>query len=220
MHIMNRYLYMQPDLPSAPASVAPPAAPDPMVTFEPGEYLEVNWPGQAARRLILESLRFVDPDFTATQLRDGGWTDVEISGGMLAGLDVTRSSLRRVRFGRGRLSGLVVVEAELRDVTFVDAKLDLANFRHAKLKNVEFRNCELTGASFSGSHLTDVKFTNCDLTRAEFSGAKHQRTDLRSSTLAEILGLSGLAGATISTEQMVGLLPEFAAALEIKVEDN
>ena len=178
------------------------------------------WAGQTSHRLTMETVRLIEPDLTAAKFREGGWIDIEVSGGQLGGLDLTGASLRRVAVARARLSGAVFSEAELKDVTFEDAKLDLANFRHGMLTRVKFLRCQLVEAAFGGAKLTDVTFTGCDLVGAEFANAKLVRVDLRSSTLANILGFSGLGGATIDTQQMIGLLSEFAAELGIKVDDN
>lgn len=70
------------------------------------------------------------------------------------------------------------------------------------------------------AQLTDVIFTGCDLTAAEFSGTVNKHVDLRGSTLVSIHGIGGLASTTISTEQMIGLLPEFAAELGIVINDE
>jgi uncharacterized protein YjbI with pentapeptide repeats len=73
---------------------------------------------------------------------------------------------------------------------------------------------------FPVAQLSNVIFTNCDLTSADFSGAKITSADLRGNTLVSLKGVAGLKGATINTEQLISLMPEFAAALGIEVNDG
>lgn len=188
--------------------------------LEASEYNRPAWPAQDAPRLTLDTVRLIEPDLTAARLREGSWTDVEVSGGQLAGLDLTGTSLRRVRLLRPRLSGAVLAEAELKDVIIRDAKLDLANFRHATLTRVRFIDCQLTEAAFGGAKLFDVTFTGCDLSSAEFSAANLRQVDFHGSTLTSLQGVAGLRGGTVNADQMIGLLPELAAELGIKLENN
>lgn len=188
--------------------------------LESAEYNHPSWPAQISKRLTLETVRLVEPELTAARLREGSWSDVEVAGGQLGGLDLTGTSLRRVRYGRTRMSGAILAEAEIKDVTFEGTKLDLANFRHATLMRVQFVRCQLTEAAFGGARLTDVIFTNCDLTSAEFSAATLRQVDLRGCTLTSLSGITGLRGGTLNTDQMIGLLPELAAELGIKLENN
>lgn len=217
---MTTYKYTQPTLPRELPAQAPPIILETAASLEHAEITRASWAGQTAKRLSVDSVRLTEPDLTAAQLHDGGWVDVEIAGGQLGGLNLSGSSWRRVRVSRARLSGAVFTESELKDVTFEDAKLDMANFRYAKLKNVQFIRCQLAEAGFAGAHLTDVTFAECDLTSAEFSGAVNKHVDLRGNTLLSINGIAGLAHATISTEQMIGLMPELAANLGLDVKDD
>ena len=192
----------------------------PSRTLESCEIGHSAWAAQTANRLQLDAVRLVEPDLTAAILREGGWADVEVMGGQLAGLNLTGSSLRRVHLERARLSGAVFVETQLKDVAFEDAKLDLINFRFANLSRVSFVRCQLIEADFSGAKLAGVSFTGCDLTAADFSGALLRQVDLRSSTLGSLKGIGGLKGAIISSDQMIALLPEFTAALGVEVNNN
>jgi uncharacterized protein YjbI with pentapeptide repeats len=168
------YKYSQPDLPrSLPAAAD--VVLETAATFESSEIESAAWAAQTAKRLIIETVRFDQPDFTSAQLREGSWTDVEISGGQLGGLNLTGSALRRTAIRKSRSSGTVFSEAEFKDVTFEDTKLDLANFRFSKLYRVEFIRCHLVDADFAGAQLSNVIFTNCDLTSADSPARKSPR---------------------------------------------
>ena len=192
----------------------------PSQTLENCELSRPNWSGNKAKRLQFDAVRLIEPDLTGAILREGGWADVEVSGGQLAGLDLTGSSLRRLHLSRARVSGAVFAETQLKDVIFADAKLDLVNFRFASFSRVSFIRCQMIDVDLSGAKLDDVSFVGCDLTSADYSGAVLRRVDLRGSTLLSVKGIGGLKGATISSDQMIALLPEFTAALGVEVNND
>jgi uncharacterized protein YjbI with pentapeptide repeats len=207
----------RPKLPATLPAGAPPK-------LEPGLALEVvelsaPWAGQSARRVTLDTAKLTSSDLTGAKLREGGWSDVLVETGEYGGLDVTSSSWRRVEVRAARMSGLVMAECQVKDVAFAGCKLDLSNFRFTHFYRVTFRDCLLSEADFAGTRLTDVSFDNCELLRANFSGALMSRVDLRTSHLESIGGLGGLSGGTLSLNQLVGLAPELATALGIKIAD-
>lgn len=210
----------QPNLPKQLPQAATLSSLEAAITLEGVECDQIAWAGQKSRLAHLDSVRLVNPDLTGAILREGGWEDVEISGGQLGGLNLTGSSLRRLLIQRARMSGVVLAETELKDVTIEDAKLDLANFRFSKLSRVRCVRCQLVDADFGAAQLVDVDFTNCDLTSADFSGVTMKRVDLRSSVVQQIKGIGGLKGATINYDQMITLVPELAAGLGIEIKND
>jgi len=202
------------------SQLMPAAKVEPALVLEGVEIDHVIWAGQKSRLVHFDSVRFIEPDLTGAALREGGWEDVEISGGQLGGLNLTGSSLRRLLIQRVRMSGVVLAETELKDIIIEDTKLDLANFRFAKLARVRFVRCQLIDADFGAAQLVDVDFINCDLTSADFSGVTMQRVDLRSSVVQQIKGIIGLKGATINYDQMITLVPELASGLGIEVKND
>ena len=63
-------------------------------------------------------------------------------------------------------------------------------------------------------------FKHCDLSQANFSQAKVEKLDFRTSTITTISGLSDLAGAQISTDQLIYLAPSMATTIGLVVETN
>jgi uncharacterized protein YjbI with pentapeptide repeats len=188
-------------------------------TLENVELDHVSWSTQVGKRVSFDATRFIEPDMSSAKLREGGWADVEIVGGLLAATDVTGSTLRRIRMHHVRASGLVAAETEAKDILVEDSKLDLSNFRFAKWQTVTFVRCSFLEADFAGAHLKSVVFNNCDLTKCDFSGATLKDVDFRSSIMANIHGLLGLRGSKMAYDQLVGLLPEVASELGIKLLD-
>jgi uncharacterized protein YjbI with pentapeptide repeats len=209
-------------IPHAPklAGLEPLASPQlqPALSLEAVDISGLVWTAQTARQTNFDSLRLSAPELTQVKLRDSGWVDVEIRGGILAGADLTGSSLRRMAVVSSRADGLIVADSTGRDLSFSDAKLDLANCRLSRWQRVVFAGCSLREADFGGATLQDVSFKNCDLTGADFSGAHLTAVDLRSSTLTGLQGLAGLAGAIIDHAQLIGLSGGLAHHLGITVD--
>jgi uncharacterized protein YjbI with pentapeptide repeats len=187
------------------------------ITIEGVHITGLNWSNGEAKRPSFDAVRFTNPDMSLAKLRDGGWADVEILGGLLAGTNLTGSTIRRIVVNHVRASGLVVAETEGRHITVKDSKLDLSNFRFAKWSHVRFVDCTFAGADFAGSTMSDVSFENCELDGCDFSGARFSRVDLNSSRITKVKGLGGLRGALMTYEQLIGLLPEVALEMGIKL---
>ena len=137
----------------------------------------------------------------------------------LSAAKVTESLWQRTKITNSRMSGVVWYDAILKDIEFVNCKIDLVNFRATKFKNVVFKDCVLTGSDWQGTILTNVVFDSCNLDDADVNKCTMNNVDLRSSTFTSLKGLSGLAGATMSRQQLIMLAPIFADELGIKIED-
>jgi uncharacterized protein YjbI with pentapeptide repeats len=127
-------------------------------------------------------------------------------------------SAQATSFHSSRMTGIQLNECELRDVLFDDTRLDLANLRMARLERVTFRDCSLTEADFADAELVSVRFERCSLRGATFRDARCRSTDLRGSSLDELDGAGGLAGATIDAVQLMELAPALARHIGLRVE--
>jgi uncharacterized protein YjbI with pentapeptide repeats len=161
---------------------------------------KVNTSEANFERLSLSDVVFVLCNLTATNCAEASW--------------------RRVQLSNTRCSGLKIQTSTLKDVVFRDCKLDLSNFRFSRLKNVQFKNCVLDEADFYSSELENVQFQGCSLNKAEFSAAKCRFVDLRTSEIAGILGIEGLAGATIDSVQLIAISQLLAQSFKINISDE
>ena len=75
-------------------------------------------------------------------------------------------------------------------------------------------------ADFGGASLTRVTFEGCQLVEPDFSGARLEAVDLSGADLRAPKGVTSLAGATISSAQLMELAPVFATQLGISVADG
>ena len=171
---------------------------------------------------------------------EGSWTDALIRDVRLAGLEMddarfvdcrfercdlsavvfTRLSMRRVELADCRLTGVDLGAADLHDVRFTSCKLDDANLRGVKGERVTFADCVLGGTEFAQATLEGAVFESCklagvDLRRAVLAGARFPESDL-----TDLLGVDGLKGAKLTTQQALQLAPRFAQELGITVLDD
>lgn len=130
------------------------------------------------------------------------------------------ASLRDVEVLDARLGGVQLHGAVFERVLIRGGKIDYLNLRRAKLKDVVFEGCVLAEPDFGGAELERVEFRDCVLKDADLSGVRMKDVDLR--TVAELgiaRGIDRLAGAVISTAQLLDLAPAFAAQIGVRVED-
>ena len=149
---------------------------------------------------------FSETRFVALDIAESSWTDVWLSGCVLAGVQAFAGVLRRVDFR--------------------NCKLDSVNFRECSLTDVAFEDCVLRDADFGGAKLTRVRFGGSTLSGADFTKATCTDVDLRGATLGGSPGEPGiragydsLRGARIDTPQLMTLAPLLAHQLGITVED-
>ena len=143
-----------------------------------------------------------------------------ILGSSLAGVNLQESSHFNLSVRKSRLTGLKLTDSYLEDCEFLDCTLSLSLFRFAQLKRVTFTGCSLRGIDLSSAKLKEVRFIDCDLGEAEFSRSVLQQVDLRGSTINGIQGVLSLKGATISSEQLMGLAHTLAGQVGITVSDE
>jgi len=190
------------------------------VEFEAGLIADVDWSQGLAARMELETVRLERVDMTSAKLRESSWMDVHISAGQFGGTDLAGLTARRIVIETSRMSGCIMSESILRDFRIAASKLDMTNFRFAKLKNVLFKDCDFTDADFAGVTLSGVMFQNCKLERTNFDGASMNQVDITSCELIDLLGVRGLAGATIGYDQLATLAPSLANELGILLKKD
>lgn len=208
--------------PQLPAELEPleATAISPGVEFEAGLIADVDWSQGLAARMELEAVKLERVDMTSAKLRESSWMDVHISGGQFGGTDLAGLTARRIAIETSRMSGCIMSESTLRDVRISSSKLNMTNFRFAKLKNVIFKDCDFTEADFAGATLAGVMFQNCKLERTNFDGAAMSVVDITSCELIDLVGVRGLAGATIGYDQLATIAPNLANELGILLKKD
>jgi uncharacterized protein YjbI with pentapeptide repeats len=153
-----------------------------------------------ARGLTLTDTRLERIDLLSIAAPEAGWRDVEV-----------RAS---------RIGSLELYDANLRRVSFVGCKLGFMNLRGADLADVAFTDCVLEDLDLMRTTASRVALTGCRIERLEVSHASLSDVDLRGAELADISGLEGLRGVTVSIDQLLDLAPVLAGRLGIRVEEG
>jgi uncharacterized protein YjbI with pentapeptide repeats len=168
-----------------------------------GRFTELRLAGEDLSGSRLEGASFLHCEFGSIEADVARWRGV---------------NARATTFRSSRMTGIQLNECELREVLFEDTRLDMANFRLARLERVTFRDCSLTEADFADAELDTVRFERCRLRGAGFRDARCRATDLRGSSLEDLDGAGGLAGATIDAVQLMELAPALARHVGLRVE--
>lgn len=168
--------------------------------------------------------RFMDCALTGcaldeTRLHRARVLDSVLTGIRGVGTDLAESTLRDVEVVDARLGGVQLHGSVLERVLVRGGKIDYLNLRKARLKDVVFEGCVLVEPDFGGARLERVEFVDCVLKGADLTGATLTDVDLRAAAELDIArGVDRLAGAVISTAQLLDLAPVMAAALGVRVD--
>ncbi|MGW3664037.1 pentapeptide repeat-containing protein [Streptomyces sp. NPDC005141] len=168
--------------------------------------------------------RFMDCALTGcaldeTRLHRARVLDSVLTGIRGVGTDLAESTLRDVEVVDARLGGVQLHGSVLERVLVRGGKIDYLNLRKARLKDVVFEGCVLVEPDFGGARLERVEFVDCVLKGADLTGATLTDVDLRAAAEIDIArGVDRLAGAVISTAQLLDLAPVMAAALGVRVD--
>nr|WP_238420762.1 pentapeptide repeat-containing protein [Streptomyces taklimakanensis] len=164
-------------------------------------FTSVSFTGGRCRRVRFNDVWFHTVRWVGTDLVETSWMDAEVVSGMLAGVEVHGSALRRVTFFNCKFDSVNVRAATLRDVHFVDCLL----------RDVDLAEARLDGVTFPGSTLDGVRF----------DGARMKGVDLRGAVaLGVASGHGSLRGAIVDGAQLLDLAPALARELGIEVRDG
>ncbi|HIY23461.1 MAG TPA: pentapeptide repeat-containing protein [Candidatus Brachybacterium merdigallinarum] len=134
-------------------------------------------------------------------------------------LPATRSTWRGIELSGSRIGAWDFGDGELRQAHLRGSKIDWLNLRQATLEDVRFEGCTLEELDLSGATATRVEFADCRIGHLALAGARLQDVDLRGLEIGTIGNLEGLAGATLSSDQVTALAPALAAHLGLRIED-
>jgi uncharacterized protein YjbI with pentapeptide repeats len=182
------------------------------------ERLELTEPGAANAKFLECALRQVSVSggrMQRSSLRDVWMRDIR-----LTGTDLSESRWLDVTVLASSLAGTQIYGAELRRVLFSGCKLDSVNFRATTLTGVVFDRCVLRDVDFAAAMLAGCSFPRSELTRTDFSRARMDQTDLRGAELGIVIDSQSLAGAIVSSGQLVALAPVLAQVMGIVVSDE
>ncbi|MFK0296819.1 pentapeptide repeat-containing protein [Streptomyces sp. NPDC090442] len=207
---------------------------------EPGLYLS-NVSTLNSPRGMVQDFAYVDADLRSLEIADTQLITGRINGVRsqrtqfdalnLHGVEITGSDLGAGRWSASKLTRVALRDCKLMgveldgltldDVLVENCKLDYATFAGVRATGpVAFVNCVLTEATFADCDLTDVVFSECTLRLTEFGAGRYRDTDLRSSDLSTIRGLTNLKRVRINPGQQAELAEALMAELDISVGDD
>ncbi|WP_327140697.1 pentapeptide repeat-containing protein [Nocardia sp. NBC_01327] len=153
-------------------------------------------------------------------MRHARFNDVWIHGTQWIRTDLSDSSWLDTELVMNAFSGVEAFGARLRRVRFYNCKFDSVNLRGAHLNDVSFVDCVLRHIDISEAKLTAVSFPGSEVQALSMRKAELKKVDLRSARYLNVSdGVEALAGATITSTQLLDLAPTFAAAIGIVVKD-
>ncbi|GAA1079277.1 pentapeptide repeat-containing protein [Tsukamurella spumae] len=172
----------------------------------------------------LGGITFSECELVGWEVRDAVFTEsafleTRISSLFATGFRASRSTFRQVEVDDARIGAVELMDSTLRSVVFTGVRLGFVNLRGAALTDVVFRECVLDGIDAGDATLTRVAFEDCRAGELDATRAKLQHVDLRGLQVERIRGIEGIAGATMSHLQVVGLAEVFAAHFGISVTD-
>lgn len=184
-----------------------------------------------------EGLELDDRDLTGHDAREARFVDCAFHHCVLDGVRMARAHLVDVSFVGVRADTLDLADAEWRDVALTDCrlgavrafggdlvrvtvtggKIDYLNLRDATVRELRIVGATIDDLDLAGTTARDVVVEASRVRRLDVARARLTHVDLRGADLARVDGLDGLAGATISEEQLAALAPLLAAHLGVVV---
>lgn len=169
--------------------------------FTASAFSSVTVTGGRYRRARFDDVWTHNARWIGADLAESRWLDCEASAGLLAGVELAGSELRRV--------------------TFHHCKFDSVNLRATELRDVAFVGCLLRDVDFAGAALNRVAFPGTTLERVRFDNLAAADADLsEAAALGIASGLGALRGATISVLQLMELAPALAQHVGLVVADG
>ncbi|MDN5770294.1 MAG: pentapeptide repeat-containing protein [Microlunatus sp.] len=182
-------------------------------------YDRVDLAGRDLRHSTFSECAFLGCDLTGTDLTGTHLVESDLSEVEAAQLSGPRSLWRGSVVSRSRLGAIEWYEATLDGLVVEDTKISYLNARSSTWKDVLLRRCVIDELDLVEAQLTRVRFQECQIRTLELSRTRCREVDLRSAELREVSGLAGLAGCTISPEQLTELSEALAAHLGFRVAD-
>jgi uncharacterized protein YjbI with pentapeptide repeats len=181
------------------------------------ELTDVDLGAQDGRQSRLDECSFLRAGLDGVRLDAAHLIDSRFEACHAGELFLVGASLTRVTFEGCRLGAVQAYDAELAHVTVRGGKLDYLNLRGARLREVLLEDCVLGDLDLGSAEVRRLTVRRCRIGRLDVTRASLTDTDLRGAELRAVDGLAGLAGATISEEQLVELAPALAAHVGLTV---
>lgn len=162
--------------------------------------------------------------FTGLQLGSWALRGARIVESVFDGADVpvvsaARATLRDVEIRDSRFGSIEAYDAAWRGIVFTRCRLGFVNLRATELLDVAFVDCTIDEIDLLDATARRVAFDGSRIGALNVGGATLADVDLRGADLREVVGMTGLRGATISPDQLQLMAPALAEQAGLRVED-
>lgn len=194
-------------------------------TFAQGRFEATSYAGIAVAEWQLgvgetiEGSRFAGLSVGAWTLRGARVVESVFEGADMPVVSAARCGLRDVEVRDSRFGSVEAFDASWRGIRFTRCKLGFVNLRGSELLDVAFVECTIDEIDLLDASARRVAFDGGRIGALNVTGATLADVDLRRTDLREVVGMSGLRGATIAPDQLQLMAPALAELAGIRVED-
>ena len=181
---------------------------------------EADLSGAGLSAISLLSCRFSEVFADDTDLTAARLVDCRLERLSSTYLHSPRSTWRAVELTGSRIGAWEIYDADLESVLIEDCRLGFANLAGTTLRDILIRSTRIDELDLSGIEAERVRFEDCRVGTLRLRGGSLSDVDLRGLEMRVVSGVSSLAGATISGEQLTELAPLLAQHLGLRVEDQ
>jgi uncharacterized protein YjbI with pentapeptide repeats len=195
--------------------------PDALIAHEAYEgerYVSADLGERDLSGVSLTECLFVDVGLTGVVMRGAALADVRIERMNAATLSMPRVTMRTVEIDGSRLGSAEFFDAQWDGVQVTNSKLGFVNLRGSRLQDVRFSGCTIDELDLGGVTADRVAFDSTTVNVLDVTRAAFTNVDLRGLEFRQINGFEGLAGATITADQLSDLLPVFAQHFGLVVD--
>ena len=188
-----------------------------------GDYDRLTLDGERLEGQDASEARFLDCTFVDCVLDDADLgharlVDTQWRGVRAATLGMASATWQDGTLTDCRLGAVQAYGGRWTRVEVVGGKVDYLNLRDATLEHVRFTGVVIDELDLARVRALSLTFEDCRVRRLDVTGATLRDADVRGiRDLQHLDGIAGLAGATISTEQLVELAPALAEHLGLRV---
>ncbi|GGE64743.1 pentapeptide repeat-containing protein [Nesterenkonia cremea] len=173
-------------------------------------------------------------NFRGASLVECVWEDASLTEGDLSGLTVAESRLSRLNIPHlqaprsgwrdvlledSRIGVAELYDSVLSGVKISSGKLDLINLRGAELRDVLIEGCTLGELDLTQGSVQRVALRSTRVEALVLTGLRAQHLDLTGAEIGRIVGVEGLRGAVVSSQQLMELAPALADHLGLEISD-
>lgn len=188
-----------------------------------GDYDRLSLDGESLAGQDASEARFLDCAFVDCVLDDADLSHARLVDTQWRGVRAATLGLASATWQDGtltdcRLGAVQAYGGRWTRVEVAGGKVDYLNLRDATLEHVRFVGVVVDELDLARVRARSLTFEDCRVRRLDVTGATLADTDVRGlRDLQHLDGVAGLAGATISTEQLVELAPALAGHLGLRV---